>query len=716
MRLTLTLLVGLFLFTSSLFAKTFDLVCPPDYYLNCGDDISNLSVFGEAYYWENYVKYSAGLAHVEYHLTSCQTGYITREWTVEDQYWKIYKCTQTIYISGGNFKASDITWPEDDLHLYGCDADIDPNSLPDEFQEPSWNYVTCSHVASSFRDQVFNFGQDCRKILRHWTVIDWCSYTGGGTTGYFTHTQTIKISKNEPPLISCPKDVVINATPRCDSSYVSIIGAAIEGESCTGTYSVTHDSPFGISSSSASGVYPIGTTIVNFSVEYACGKNVSCQTKVKVNTPGPVPYCLSDINVALMPLDTDFDGIVDDGMVEIWAKDVNVGSYHPCNNRPLQFSFSSDVTDMFRVFTCEDVGYNTVQMWVTDHTGKQSYCLVNVHVQNNAANIPDCEPDIGVKYVLAGTIFTEEEEPLRDVIITAKDREPIYKYVEGVVEKIEYTVLDSFYSQSGALLYTYSTDVVLDTVIVDSIQTPNIHYLYTDENGVYGSNEILTGREYEVTAYKEGEMKDIGDEDLGILGGHVFGRSFFTNPYTYLAADINEDNVINEKDYYILQDLVKEDEDEWPNERQWVFFSKEDMKEMSDNPLEDEMSKMQKMTDMTPFGNTASFVGILKGDLTRFEEFQMPIKNAQTERVTEKEGNETHVYPNPFSNELSITNNTQSNLEIEIYSLDGKKVLSFNSNNKLINVPSANELESGTFLYRITKEGLDIQTGKLVKN
>lgn len=716
MRLTLILLFGSFLFISSLFAKTFDLVCPPDYYLNCGDDISDLSVFGEAYYWENGVKHGAGLAHVVYNLTSCQTGRITREWTVEDQYWKIHKCKQTIYISGGDFKRSDITWPEDGLHLYGCDADIDPNSFPDDYQEPYWNYVTCSHVASSYTDQVFNFGQDCRKILRHWTVIDWCSYTSGGNTGYFTYTQTIKISKSEPPLISCPKNIEINAT-RCDSSYVSILNAAVEGESCTGTYTVTHDSPFGKSATSPSGVYPIGTTKIKFEVEYACGSNVTCQTTIKVDTPGPVPYCLSDINVALMPLDTDFDGSVDDGMVEIWAKDVNVGSYHPCHNGPLRFSFSSDVTDMFRVFTCEDVGFNTVQMWVTDHTGKQSYCLVNVHVQNNAANIPDCEPDIGVKYVMSGTIFTEEEEPLKDVIITAKDREPFYEYVMGVEETIEFTVIDSFYSQSGALLYTYSTDVVLDTVVVDSVPQPNVHYLYTDEDGIYGTNDILTGREYEVTAYKEGEMTEIDADDLGILGGHVFGRRLFTNPYSYLAADINEDNVINEKDYYILEALVREDEDEWPKERQWVFFSKDDMNEMSDTPLDDEMATMQKMTNMTPFGNKASFVGILKGNLTKFEDVEKHLKSTSKEKASvETNEDEIYVYPNPFSNELSINNNSETNIEIEIYNLDGKKVLSFSSNNKTINVPSANELQNGTYLYRITKEGEDIRTGKLVKN
>jgi len=79
-------------------------------------------------------------------------------------------------------------------------------------------------------------------------------------------------------------------------------------------------------------------------------------------------------------------------MVEIWAKDLDKGSTASCNGGMLQYSFSSDVTETNKTFTCDDVGDNQVQMWVTDSNGAQSYCVVTISVQNNGANIPDCEP------------------------------------------------------------------------------------------------------------------------------------------------------------------------------------------------------------------------------------------------------------------------------------------------------------------------------------
>ena len=227
-----------------------------------------------------------------------------------------------------------------------------------------------------------------------------------------------------------------------------------------------------------------------------------------------------------MPIDTDADGAVDNGMVEVWASDLNVGSYHPCNNHPLKFSFSSDVTDNVRVFTCEEVGYNQAQMWVTDYRGNQSYCIVNIYVQNNAGNIPNCTPDIGAKFLVSGQILDKNEEPLENVIITAKDRKPIYEYITDVVETVEYVVVDSFYNQSGHLVYIENAITTTDTMVVDSIAKINVHHFYTDENGVYGSNEIPLYRDYQLSSYKSGDMSRVDQGDLDLLGSYILdGKS-----------------------------------------------------------------------------------------------------------------------------------------------------------------------------------------------
>lgn len=111
----------------------------------------------------------------------------------------------------------------------------------------------------------------------------------------------------------------------------------------------------------------MGTTEFYYTAEYGCGKEIKCKVKVTVkNKIGPVPYCLNGLIVALMPVDTNKDGTPDDGMIAVWAKDFNLGSYHPCGYKKLTYSFSSDTTIKSRIFTCADLGKNEVQMWVTD--------------------------------------------------------------------------------------------------------------------------------------------------------------------------------------------------------------------------------------------------------------------------------------------------------------------------------------------------------------
>ena len=453
MRSVLTYISAVVFTVMSFNASALELYCPQDYWVNCNAELWDLSAYGNAYYIKHGQQYSAGLPHVQYNLNSCNTGTIVRTWQVEDANWNIISCHQTLYVEGGNFQFNNIHWPESEILITGCNTSIHPDDLPIGYKRPTWDWISCSQVASSYKDQVFIFSNDCKKILRRWTVIDWCNYIPGGSKGIYTRTQIIKVSNMERPIVSCSKTITVRAD-RCDSTYVQTEKVFVEGVSCTGTFVVENDSPYAdASGSDASGVYPIGTTKFNYIVDYACGQKVICETEVVVTLKGPVAYCLASINVALMPLDTDGDGLTDDGMVDIWAKDLNVGSYHPCNSKPLRFSFSSDVTDMSKTFTCEEIGYNSVQMWVTDYLGNQTYCLVNINVQNNNANIPGCKADVGAKYLFSGTIIDDKQEIIEDVVITAKDHEPMYDYHTEIVETVEYIVIDSFYNQAGLLLY-----------------------------------------------------------------------------------------------------------------------------------------------------------------------------------------------------------------------------------------------------------------------
>lgn len=710
MKPILSYLIGAVITLTAFNLNALDLHCPSDQWLPCGAEIWDLSLYGNAYYIKNGVQHSAGLASVQYNLNQCNTGTIVRTWQVEDSNWNIVSCSQTLYIEGGNFQYNNIHWPESEILVTGCSTSIHPDNLPIGYQRPTWDYVSCSMVASSYDDQVFIFSNDCKKILRKWTVIDWCNYVPGGAKGIYTQTQIIKVSNMTQPLLSCTKNITVTAT-RCDSSYVKAGTVYVEGVSCTGSFHITNDSPYAINDGQdASGVYPIGTTKFNYIVDYACGQQVYCESEVVVKLKGPTAYCLNAINVALMPVDSDNNGIVDDGMVEVWAKDLDWGSYHECHNQPLRFSFSSDVDDMFRVFTCEHVGFNTLKMWVTDHQGNQSYCLVTINVQNNVANIPDCAPDIGARYVFSGSIVNSAMEPLENVVITAKDYSNVYEYEYEVVETEDYVIVDSFYNQFGTLLYTYNSVITTDTIAVDSTTQYTAHHFYTDTDGFFGSNEIPMNREYELSAYKSDNTSVVDESDLAILSAYLTDRHTFDSPYSFLIADINEDKLITQEDYDILRDLVYGEEDEWPNERQWVFYNMSSMEQMSDEPLNDDIAEKISVGSIVDRISKLDLMGVLKGDLTQFESL-----NYNEEIDTENRSAESlRVYPNPFSEALYISNPSENAFTITIFSLDGKEVAQYKRDGKSVRIDDMNALMKGSYLYKI-ENAQETISGKIVK-
>lgn len=77
----------------------------------------------------------------------------------------------------------------------------------------------------------------------------------------------------------------------------------------------------------------------------------------------------------------------------------------------------------------------------------------------------------------------------------------------------------------------------------------------------------------------------------------------------------------------------------------------------------------------------------------------------------------TISYPNPFKNSITIKIDpfeTVSNATVTIYDLLGKKVAEISSVNQNIISIDRNNLESGIYIYTITKQGNLISKGKII--
>ncbi|MEP6646554.1 MAG: T9SS type A sorting domain-containing protein [Saprospiraceae bacterium] len=329
---------------------------------------------------------------------ACGVGIIKRKFCVEMGYWSQY-CYQTITVKDYSNSYYSITWPYDytvDACQYTVDQ-LNPEDIPPPYNKPTFPGYNaydhgCTHLAFAHEDLVFTFSDGaCKKILRTWTVIDWCKYQPNNpwSAGIWTHVQVIKLMNAHPPafLYSCVDKVVDGYEPNCSGRYQD---SPPVQDDCTPVESLTwdwkvdinNDGSYNVSGQGTGQPYidkvlPDGWHSILWNVCDACGNCTTCSHKIHViDKKAPSPVCLYGLSSVVMPMG---------GMVTIWAKDFNASSSDNCTpNYKLKYSFSSNPYDASRIFTCDDVGTVPIQIWVTDEYGNSDYCTTFIKISDNA--------------------------------------------------------------------------------------------------------------------------------------------------------------------------------------------------------------------------------------------------------------------------------------------------------------------------------------------
>ena len=136
----------------------------------------------------------------------CQNGFansILRTWTVLNTDGDLLaQCEQTINIE--ILDLASVVFPADTVINYtqssSCDIFTDAGLHPDEIGYPEG--ILCPNFNWFYSDTEFDIPCISRKILRKWTVINWC--TGEDVKG----EQIIKVLDDEPPIKVCPPDTL----------------------------------------------------------------------------------------------------------------------------------------------------------------------------------------------------------------------------------------------------------------------------------------------------------------------------------------------------------------------------------------------------------------------------------------------------------------------------------------------------------------------------
>ncbi len=519
-------------------------------------------------------------------INSCGVGSIVRTFSVTDRGGRSAVCTQTISVV--NLRpfngTTAIQWPTD-ITVSTCGAATDPDSLAVGSQRPIFTETSCDLVATAYEDLELPIQLPaCKKILRKWTVIDWCQYDPNvtGSTGFYTYTQVIKVLNTIAPnfTTSCRDTAICQYPNTCASSSITLSVTATDD--CTPNNRIKYSwkadagdngtTDFTGNGNSLSQALPFGTNRITWSAEDGCGNVRTCSYKVQIkDCKKPTPICINGLTIDLMPAT---------GMVPINATAFDGGSYDNCGAiaerklthntvTPGTLAPPASASDTL-IFTCDNLGTNILALWVRDSNGNWDYCETYIIVQNNMG--APC-PGSGSANI-AGLVKDE------------------------TAHEVEQTTVKATYSSNAFPYITGASNPLFQNA------TP----------GFFGYN-IPNGVNVTVTPEKDmNPLNGVSTFDLVLMSRHILGITPLESPYKIIAADINRSGTVTTFDMVELRKLILRITDNFTNNSSWRFVDAAYQFPNPLNPFENAFPEVKSFTSISG-SKQADFVAVKIGDV-----------------------------------------------------------------------------------------------------
>lgn len=558
MNRAFTILAFSFFFHYSLSGQIF---CPSDVTTSCFSDLGiaecgNATIVS-ANYHPSQIKFED-----DNQTNSCNEGQVFRRFYLDINYDNAYNdgepfCIQTITLEYNELPLN-ISFPND-IELT-CADDI-------PVQSPTWASHPCDLIGYTYEDEVFEFEAGaCLKIVRHYTVINWCRYENGGANGLSEGMQIIKIIDEQAPEIEGCVDVEFDAIANCEAQISLSNSAADAGDCPSGmvTWRVTIDlwgdgtddlfygpnqpQPFRLdpvpNGSEVTVNLPEAIGISSHKVLWkatdGCGNVRSCSTAFTVaDNKAPTPYCYGFLSATLNATD-GHDLVVPATLFDVDGQD-------NCSSKDeIRLSFSENVDDTERVVNCDGSGFQFYRIYYTDAAGNQDFCEAFLFVIDNGS----CSN----KFVPAGRVVDPHGNPLT-----------------GATASL----------MSGPHLIASSQN---------------------DEVGAFTLGEQSIMESYAVSVEKPADATSIDILDYKTMLDAALGK-IELDLYQRISADINSDGSVTIADLKAMREGMTDEADYGLGE--YLFVS------AADNEV-DEMSSSITISEYT---GSFDFVGVQRGDL-----------------------------------------------------------------------------------------------------
>ncbi len=614
------------------------IICPPDKFLECMDDYTlidnvtdNEEDGPEVYQGGVLIGYYNGpiIDNCDNHVIElsevgsvdgCGEGDIYRTYTITDlTTCASHSCVQRINVSktydqhfldgvvscdlfdnniisptadGGD--RDRLNWPAD--RNINCSADSgDESTHPDNTGRPDYAGTEeddCHNLLQGYEDKFhYDDPNNCYRILRTWSVYDWCQYdpNSGSCQGVWTHVQVINVNDNTAPVITCGDDITAEAnsagcaTADGCSGTIALPIEAVDGCGGDVTFSYEIDAFWNGSDFTADitgdgladGEYPQGLHRVRYTATDACGNTASCMYNFEIiDVKAPTPIC-----IALNSVTMD-----ESGSLEMWASDFESGS--SCDNctlyenlqwrirkandpTPLPEPLTADDLPTGVTFTCADgeIGGNEVYIYLFDEAGNYDFCLTGINI---LPGNDDCLGGGPEMLSIAGHVETEDTDMVENVNID----------ISGMNSSIFNTGSNGLFNFLNAA-------------------APGGNYVVTPEKDI----DFLNG----VTTF-----------DLVLISQHILGVQTLDSPYKIIAADANKSNTVTTLDLVKLQRLILNIDNDLAPNTSWRFVDMDHTFGNEANPFDTTypaFPEVISLNNMTSDEMDADFVGVKIGDV-----------------------------------------------------------------------------------------------------
>ncbi len=328
---------------------------------------------------------------------------IIRHWEVTDTNGETASCDQTITIDRISL-ATDFPNCPPNVDLECSTADM-PGTDPSDTGYPYFEIDGSQYdvvpgeeffceMASSYSDEEFEMCGGSIRILRTWTVYDFCTPTQLGMNP-FTCIQIIEILDTQAPEMICASPIIEGSGSA--SCAGSVYMPPIEVFDDCSSFSVRIESSVGNINDNGGfmlGV-PLGTHTVTYIATDVCGNENWCETTVTIeDTSPPFAICDNIINVSLAT----------EGASLIYAETFDGGSSDNCSLSHLEVkrleteceaetAFGESVQ-----FSCCDVGTSVpVVLRVYDTNGNYNECTMEVSVEDELNPAILCPADVTIE-------------------------------------------------------------------------------------------------------------------------------------------------------------------------------------------------------------------------------------------------------------------------------------------------------------------------------